>query len=174
MITAIALLVGSMSVSASGPDRLFSCTLGKVTNMAAATVAELGLVGAHPVILLQPDGAVEYENQPARGPKAVRLVKFADPDHILPTRHVEAIADTWPAKVEVSTILPGKQRMFVTFGSIDPVAGTATGSAGMIDDASETIVADSFYQGNCSIEVAPGLMAKYEALKAAAEKEIAR
>jgi hypothetical protein len=170
MMAALALLVASSTMAPTGPDRLFSCTLGKVTNMAAATEAELGLEGAHPLLLLQPDGAVEYADQPARGPQAVQLVKLADPDHILPTRFINAIADTWPQMIETSTILPDRHRMFVAFGNIDPAAGTATGSAGVVSDETEAVVG-SLYQGKCRVEVAPQLAAKYEALKAAAEKE---
>jgi len=174
MITPLALLIASMSTTVQGPDRLFNCTMGKVANMAAKSEAELGLVGSHPLLVLQPDGAVEYADLPPRGKKGVQLLKFSEPDHVLPTRFISSITDTWPQKIELQAILPNRQRMFVTFGSIDAAAGSAIVSAGLIDDASETIVPGTFYQGKCHVEMAPQLAAKYETLKAAAEKEATR
>lgn len=165
MIALIALAVATTATAPVGPDRLFRCTLGRVTNMAATSPAELGIVGAYKVVLLQPDAAIEYADQPPRGPAGARAVRLHDPDRVLAASAATTITDDWPRKIEVLSLLPQRRRGFLTIGGIDLDALTATGSAGVIDDASETIVAGSFLQGACTVEVAPRLGRAFDTLQ---------
>lgn len=98
---------------------------------------------------------------PAAGARAVRL---HDPEAVLPAPAATTITDDWPRRIEVLTLLPQRKRASVTLCSIDPGARTATASAGIIDDAGETIVAGHFLQGPCTLEIAPNLDAAFDAL----------
>ncbi len=166
MIVALAALVVSTALPvAPGPDRLIRCEFGRVTNLAAATPAELGLQGKFAVVVLQPDGAVEHAERPAKPLGSAALVQIHDPGHVLAATDVGTVADTWPDQLEFLTRLEDGRRAFITIGNVDPATGRATGSAGVINADGATLAPGQFLQGQCAVEEAPNLATAFAALK---------
>ncbi len=153
--------VAATTLATAAPDRLIRCTLGRVTNLEARTSAELGITGSHTLTVFQPAAAAGGADLPNPGAEGAARLRLHDPDHILPVQRLDDLADAWPERVEMTARLPGGRSAFISLGGIDPALGAATGSAGIMIGGT-SVDRDHFYQGDCRVEVGPGLAAKFD------------
>jgi len=160
MIAAL-IAVAATTLATAAPDRLIRCTLGRVTNLEARTPAELGITGRHTLTVLQPAAATGGADLPNPGAAGAAQLRVYDPDRILPIEHLDDLADAWPKRVEMTARLSAGRSAFVSLGGIDPAVGAATGSAGIMIGGT-SVDRDHFYQGDCRVEIGPGLAAKFD------------
>jgi hypothetical protein len=161
IVSAAALPSSGQKGRAMLPDRLLSCTLGRVTNFDASknqTLADLTFEGRHRFELFLPSVPVRTSPPPEAPlppePVNPRTRIVSDPDNIArpaPPRF-DAVVDEWPERVELTTTIVFPAVNLIVLHPIDAKRGTAHIFMTQASDLT-TYDLKHLYHGDCTVRV---------------------